>query len=254
MELVVLGNGAAFAGPDQACSGYLVRDGDTGLLMDCGNGVVSRLYQVREQDHLTGLIFSHLHADHLLDIFSLFYSRVYAVGRSYPRLPLYLPPGEGSRLSSLAEVLRVEPAKLLEQAFEPVEFDPGAGLILGDLRITFAENDHPIRTFAMRVEGADGSVVYSSDTGPQARLEELARGCDLLLAEATWTEDAYDPSRPIHLTPRLAAEAAARAGAKRLLLTHIWHGYDRAAMLAEARRVFPRTELAEELRRYPIGR
>src|SRR5450756_1154259 len=99
MELVVLGNGAAYPGPGQACSGYLIRDGETGLMIDCGNGAISKLQEAGEEDNVTGLLFSHLHADHCLDIFSLFYQRVYNRGKSYPRLPLYLPPGEAGRLA-----------------------------------------------------------------------------------------------------------------------------------------------------------
>ena len=253
MELVVLGNGSAYAGPRQASSGYLVRDGDAGLLIDCGNGVVSRLLEAGEQDNVTALLLTHLHADHLLDIFSLFYSRIFAIGKSYPRLPIYLPPGEADRLRSLAEVLRVEPVKLFEQAFELKEYDPDGQLELGTLRVSFAPNSHPVPAYAVRVENGTSSLVCSSDTGPQERLEALARGCDLLLAEATWDDATFEASRPIHLTPRLAAEVAVRAGARRLLLTHIWYGYDLSAMVASARRVFPATDLAEELKRYAIG-
>lgn len=253
MELVVLGNGAAYAGPGQACSGYLVLDGNDGLLIDCGNGVVSKLFEAGEQDRLSGLLFTHLHADHILDLFSLFYSRVYAVGKHYPRLPLYLPPGGSDRLARLAEVLRVEPKRLFEQAFEPIEYDPDGTLTAGNLSLSFARNEHPIETFAVRVDRKGASMVYSSDTGPQPRLAKLARGCDLLIAEATWTEADFRPDSPIHLTPRRAADVAARAGVQRLLLTHIWHGYDRSAMLADAKGLFPSTELAEELRHYQIG-
>jgi ribonuclease BN (tRNA processing enzyme) len=253
VELVVLGNGAAYAGPGQACSGYLIRDRDTGLMIDCGNGVVSKLLQAGEEDNVTALLFSHLHADHCLDIFSLFYQRVYSKDKHYPRIPIYLPPGEADRFARLAEVLRVEPKELFEKAFDPVEYDPEAGLMVSDLRILFSLNEHPVPTYAIRVERNGASLVYSSDTGPQPELEQLAHGCDLLLSEATLGEADFDPTRPIHLTPRLAGEVAARAGAKRLLLTHIWPFYDRTAMLEDARQLFPSTELAEELRRYHVG-
>ena len=253
MELMVLGNGAAYPGPGQACSGYLIRNGRTGLMVDCGNGVVSRLQEAGEEDNVTALLFTHLHADHCLDIFSLFYQRIYNRDKSYPRLPLYLPPGEADRLARIAEVLRVEPKKLFEKAFEPIEYDAVVGLDVDALHLTFSRNEHPVPTYAVRVEGGGASFVYSSDTGPQPELQRLARDCDLLLSEASLSDADFDPARPIHLTPRLAAEVAAGAGVKQLLLTHIWPYYDRAAMLKDARQVFPPTALAEELRRYPVG-
>ncbi len=252
MDLVVLGTGAAYPGPGQASSGYMVRDGRTGLLMDCGNGVVSRLQDAGEMDNLTALVFSHIHADHLLDIFPLFYSRAYVKGERPPRLPLYLPPGEADRFARIAEALRVEPRKLFEEAFDVAEYDPDAGLRIDNLWLSFARNEHPIPTFAIKVEGGGGSMVYSSDTGPSQPLVELARGCNLALCEATLEEADYNPDKPIHLTPRLAAELAKQAGVHRLLLTHLWPFYDRQQMLAEATRVFPSSELAEELKRYPI--
>lgn len=253
VELVVLGIGAAYPGPGQASSGYLIRDGATGLMIDCGNGVVSRLQEAGEEDNLTALLFSHLHADHCLDIFALFYQRVYNKDKSYGRLPLYLPPGEAERLARVAEVLRVDSKKLFEKGFELVEFDPAAGLVVDNLRLSFSRNEHPVPTYALRVEDAVASLVYSSDSGPQPELERLARDCSLLLCEASLSDADFDPAHPIHLTPRLAAEVAVNAGAKRLLLTHIWPYYDRAAMLKEARRVFPPAELAEELKRYQVG-
>lgn len=253
MELIVLGNGAAYPGPGQACSGYLVKDGTTVLMIDCGNGVVSKLLEAREEDNLSALLFSHLHADHCLDIFSLFYQRIYNRSKSYPRLPLYLPPGETDRLARIAEVLRVEPKKLFERAFEPIEYDPSKGLEIGLLRVSFARNEHPVPTYAVRVETKDASLVYSSDTGPQPELQRLAHQCDLLLSEASLSDADFDPAHSIHLTPRLAAEIAVGAGAKRLLLTHIWAFYDRQAMLSDAKRLIPATELAEELHRYQVG-
>lgn len=252
MELVVLGTGAAYPGPHQASSGYLIKEGSTSLLLECGNGIVSRLQEAGELETVTALLFSHLHADHLLDVFPLFYSRTYAKGRSYPPLPVHLPPGESERFARLAEVLRVEPRRVFEGTFQTTEYDPASGLRVGSLQISFHRTVHPVPTFALRVESGGTALVYSSDTGPDADLAEFAKGCDLLLAEATLSEEDFDPARPIHLTPGLAGELAVKAGARRLLLTHLWPHYDRQAMLEQAQRVFPAAELAEELKRYPL--
>lgn len=252
LELVVLGTGAAYPGPHQACSGYLVKEGETSLLLDCGNGVISRLQDAGELDRVSALLFSHLHADHCSDIFPLFYWKLFGTGKNLPPLPIFLPPGETDRLDRIAEALRVEPRRLVESAFTITEYDPSAGLMLGGLRVSFASNVHPIPTYSVRVDVAGGSLTYTSDTGPFPGLASLASGCQLLLAEAALTEEDYDPENPVHLTPRLAAELALEAGVRRLLLTHIWPHYDRQAMLEQARKHFPATELAEELRRYPV--
>lgn len=252
VELVVIGSGAAYPGPHQASSGYLVRGGQTGLLVDCGNGVVSRLQEAGEMENVTALLFSHLHADHLLDIFPLFYARLYSKGKVYPRLPVYMPPGEVDRFARLAEVLRVDTHKLFEQVFSVREYDPAGTLAVDGLSISFLQTAHPVPAYALRIEDAGGSMVFSADTGPLPELAGFARGCDLLLCEASIRPEDFDPSHAIHLTPAMAAEVAASAGAKRLLLTHLWPFYDRQEMLQQAKAVFPQAELAEELNRYPI--
>jgi len=65
----------------------------------------------------------------------------------------------------------------------------------------------------------EGRLVYTGDTGPSEALGDWARGCDLLVAECSLPEAmALD----VHLTPRQAGELARRAGAKRLVLTHLY--------------------------------
>jgi ribonuclease BN (tRNA processing enzyme) len=73
---------------------------------------------------------------------------------------------------------------------------------------------------------------------------DLARGADVLLAEASY-QDASD-LLPFHLSARQAAEHAKAAGVGRLLLTHILPTLDPAVSLAEARSVYDPVELADQ--------
>ena len=54
--------------PDGACSGYLIEEDDTCLLLDCGNGVFSKLRRFRDYVDVDAVVISHLHADHILDL------------------------------------------------------------------------------------------------------------------------------------------------------------------------------------------
>ncbi|MEJ7742649.1 MAG: MBL fold metallo-hydrolase [Nocardioidaceae bacterium] len=85
----------------------------------------------------------------------------------------------------------------------------------------------------MRLSDGQRALVYSGDTGPCPALEALAGGCDLLLAEAAFLERPGNPEH-LHLTGRQAAETASRAGAGRLVLTHVPPWYSPADVLAEA--------------------
>jgi ribonuclease BN (tRNA processing enzyme) len=63
---------------------------------------------------------------------------------------------------------------------------------------------------------------------------ELARDADLFLAEATHVDQVPEDSRAYLTSARQAGGQAMDAGAKHLLLTHLWPGTDRAAARAEA--------------------
>jgi len=93
------------------------------------------------------------------------------------------------------------------------------------------------------------TVVISGDTRPHPALERLAQGADLLVHEATFSHEDLARARETgHTTAREAAELAARAGVRRLALTHISPRYSREApeLLAEARAFFPETVIARD--------
>jgi ribonuclease Z len=93
------------------------------------------------------------------------------------------------------------------------------------------------------------SIAYCLDTRPCAMSVELARDVDLLIHEATYTEEfAGDAQTYGHSTAAQAARTARDAGARQLLITHFSSRYsDPTPLLEEARAIFPDTVLAEDL-------
>ena len=87
--------------------------------------------------------------------------------------------------------------------------------------------------------GIDGGHVltYSGDTGESSGLVELAASADVLLCEAGFP-DLPDLPPNLHLCGRQAGEHAARAGAGRLILTHLAPDDDPALSLAGAAGTF----------------
>src|SRR3954471_7178156 len=78
MRLTVLGKSPSWQDADGACSGYLVEEGDACLLLDCGNGVFSKLRRFRDYCNVDAVLISHLHADHFLDLVPYSYALTYA--------------------------------------------------------------------------------------------------------------------------------------------------------------------------------
>jgi len=93
------------------------------------------------------------------------------------------------------------------------------------------------------------SVAYCLDTRPCAMAVQLARNVDLLIHEATYTEEfVSEAQRYGHSTAAQAARTARDAGARQLLITHFSTRFpDPSPLLQEARAIFPDTILAEDL-------
>lgn len=238
IELTILGACAACPAAGRASSSYLVRSGTTSLVLDCGPGSLPNLRRQIDFAAVSAIVLSHLHADHILDLVpyhdGLRYSPAADPNR---RVPLWTPPGGAARLAVLGSALGHD-ATYFEQTFAITEYDPAAGLTLGDLRLRFAPTQHYIPCWAIRCEAGGAVLVYSADTGPAAAVAELARGADLFLCEATLLEPRAGEEQPGHLTAAEAGALARQAGVRRLLITHIWPELGPETLLADAAAAF----------------
>lgn len=233
----MVGCSGSFPGPDSAASCYLVEaddpDGRTWrVLLDLGSGAVGPLQRYVAPRDLDAVLISHLHPDHFVDLCGLYVALRYdPVAPRSQRLPVYGPAGTFARLE---EAYGQHEAGSLELAFTVREWAAGTPVTLGPLTVTPVRVEHPVLAFGLRV-AADGAVLaYSGDTDTCAGLVELAADADLLLAEASF-EEGRETARGIHLTGLRAGQAAADAGARRLLLTHLPVWTSPRTVLAEAR-------------------
>jgi ribonuclease BN (tRNA processing enzyme) len=234
VRLTVIGCSGSFPGPDSPGSCYLVEAEGFRLLLDLGNGALGVLQRHCGLDDVDAICLSHLHADHCLDLCSYTVARLYAAGGARPRLPVYGPAGAAERMT---RAYSMDPGPEVRTAFDFRTLAPGRHQI-GPFEVTARRVSHPVETFGLRLEHAGHSLVYSADTGESAALVDLASGCDLLLCEASFLEGPDLPPA-LHLTGRQAGEHAARAGAGRLVLTHLVPWNDPAASMEEAVGAFP---------------
>jgi ribonuclease BN (tRNA processing enzyme) len=127
---------------------------------------------------------------------------------------------------------------LIESAFSLSEYEMPDELEVGPFAIRFCEVPHNVATNAVELScDGGGKLTYSADCSPNDELVEFARGTDMLLIEATLPRPERTGLRG-HLTPREAGEHGRRAGARRLVLTHISDELDPEWARTEARDAF----------------
>ena len=249
MRITVLGKSPAWQDAGGACSGYLIEDEGVVLLLDCGNGVFSKLRQFVDYVDVDAVVISHLHADHFLDLVPFASALTYAPrqqpvpvdrwpGTDDPARPdLYAPAGAREAFRQVCSGGGM-PEAHIDGAFDLREYTPGDELSIGPLRLRFRPVPHFIRTNAVEVRAAGGGrLTFSADSAPSEELADFARGTDLLLVEATLPRPERQGPRG-HLTPAEAGEHGRQAGAGRLVLTHISDELDPEWARAEAARTF----------------
>lgn len=227
MRLTVLGSSGTFAGPDDACSGYLIEHDGFRLLMDAGPGTLSNLQRHVPLERLDAVLLSHAHPDHLADLPTLCNAFRYALGRD--DLPVIGPRDALDRVEA-ALGAPVGPTFVLEEAADGDEFD------LGPMELRCSATDHPGDTLAFHLAAGPTSIGYSADTGPGWSFKEFNVPITLGLCEASYVEAA--DTGGMHLSGDQAGAMCRDAGVSYLALTHIVPGQDRDAVLGTASDTF----------------
>lgn len=239
LTLTVLGCSGSYPGPGQACSGYLVRGGGACVWLDAGSGTLANLQRFVGLGDVDAVVLSHEHPDHWSDIEGFYVALTYGSARRVG-VPVYAPAAVRS--------LTTGP---MEPAFAWHVVGDGDRVAVGGLSFLFSRTDHGPETLACRVDGDGSSLAYSADTGPGWSLSALGGPVDLALCEASYTDDKQGV--PGHLTARQAGAMARGAGARRLLLTHLWPTIDRLQSAAEATEAYGApVEVAHMNREYPL--
>ncbi|HEV7656111.1 MAG TPA: MBL fold metallo-hydrolase [Mycobacteriales bacterium] len=237
VRLTIVGCSGSVPGPASAASSYLVEQDGFRVLLDLGSGAFGALQQHLDPADVDAVVLSHLHADHCLDLTAMVVHRRYGMTGAH-RIPVLGPDGTHDRMA-----LAYDPAARggLRDVFDFAAVTRGERE-LGPFRLRFERVNHPVETHAVRVSAGGRSLTYSGDTGVSEGLVTAARDADILLCEASCTEDMPHPP-DLHLTGREAGEHAAKAGVGRLLVTHIPPWTDRDRVRTEATAAFAQTEL-----------
>lgn len=193
MEFVFLGTGCPVVSTERYGPAQLVLCDGTAVLVDCGSGVTQRLVAAGTKGRdLDALLLTHLHSDHLVDLYQLIVSSWHQ-GRDRP-LPIYGPPGTKRYVEGLMKLWEPELSQRIAHEKRPstaaletavTEIAAEEVLTIGGLRIGVVPVDHqPVRhAFGFVFEGGGKKLAISGDTRRCPALIKAARGADLLVHE-----------------------------------------------------------------------
>jgi ribonuclease Z len=282
MDLDVLFVGTAGSAPTAArgLPALLVRRGGDRLLFDCGEGTQRQLLRTVGLPDIEAVYLTHLHADHWLGLPGMLKS--FDLRDRAAPLAVYGPPGTAELMRAMRVVygrLRYPFGVVELEAGESVRYD---GYEIGAFNVrhrthafgyAIVEDIRPGRfddklatelgvpfgpdfgrlargetVNGVRPEQVIGperpgrKVVLSGDTAPCDMVRVAAHEADVLVHDATFTEEERDRALETgHSTARQAAELAREADVRLLALTHVSTRYAGAEIRDEARAVFERT-------------
>jgi len=234
MKLTIIGCSGSYAGSYGAASCYLVEHDGAAVVLDMGNGSLGPLAHHRDLYDIDAIVLSHLHLDHIADIGGLYVARKYRPTGTPPKLPIYGPASTADRLGRM---YAADPDEHdLRDSFDFTAFTPDT-FEVGPFTLSVAPAAHPVDAFSVKISAGGSTLVYSDDTGPTQNLIDLAKGADVLLAEASCLEGRPNPP-DLHLTARDAVEHGVRADVQTIVLTHLvpWNSIDDTIAEATAAR------------------
>ncbi len=261
MELTLLGTGCPQVDTARYGPANLVRHRGKSFLVDCGSGATQRLLAAGSRGAaVDALLLTHLHSDHVVDLFQLVMSSWHQ-GRDRPQV-VYGPKGTRRYVDDMQRLWKPEyeqriaherrpSARALE--IEVHEFEAGPVLEDADISVSAVAVDHrPVKyAYGFVFEAGGRRLVFSGDTAYCPALIDAADGADVLVHECfihretevvagVRTAEGLAAVAGYHTLSHEVGKVAAAAGARCLVLNHfVPVRFDRAALLAEVRRDYP---------------
>lgn len=263
----------------------LIRAGGTRLLIDCGEGTQQQLLRSTGLADLDAILITHYHLDHWLGLVGmlktfdlrdrdhrlaiygppglsgLFNMLKPVIGKlGYPLDLVELDPHDEVEFADFTITAFAVDHRVTAYGYQwsepdrPGRFDAEKAQRLGVApgpdfgRLQAGETVAGVAPEQVVGETRPGrKLVFSGDTAPCQAVEVFAHEADLLVHEATFMEDERTRARETgHSTAKQAAEIAAAAKVKALVLTHLSTRYFPRDVRAEARAVYPGAIVARD--------
>lgn len=257
MQLTLLGTGCPQVDCDRYGPANLVRSGGRSFLVDCGSGVTQRLLGAGSNGAALDAVFlTHLHSDHVVDLFQLVISSWHQ-GRDRPQR-VFGPKGTQRMVDAMLAMWKPEYEQRIAHEKRPstraleidvVEFDEGVLWEQDGVRIgAVAVRHQPVKfAYGFIFEAEGRRLVFSGDTAYCPELIAAGQGADVLVHECFLhgamkvtpgrTAEGLAAVASYHTLSHEVGKVASAMAARCLVLNHfVPVRFDRAALLGEVRR------------------
>ncbi len=238
MEIVLTGTGSPLPDANRAGPSTLVKAGDAHILVDAGRGTVMRMAGAGSLPaFLTAVLITHLHSDHVCALNDVITTH-WVMTQGNATLAIYGPVGTSQFVERQLHALEADVGYRIAHhdvltngpQVAVTELQPGDAFTSGDVSVTTAATVHaPVEpTVGYRLEHGGVAAAIVGDTVPCDGVDQLARNADCYVQTVIRRDLVEAIPHPMmqdildyHSGVVEAAHTAARAGAKRLALTHM---------------------------------
>lgn len=238
-----------------------MRVGDKRLIFDGGTGLrVLGQYLLSQMPLEAYVFFTHSHWDHIQGF--PFFTPAFVKGNRFHIYGATAPNGATIEQRLHDQMLHPNfpvPLQIMGAQLEFHNMEAGDSIELDDIRVETALLNHPGEAVGYRIEWRGCSAAYVTDTEHYPdRLDEnvlhLARNADVLIYDATYTDEEYHSPRSSkvgwgHSTWEEAVKVAETANVKELVIFHHDPLHDDNFLDIvgqQAAKVFPNTQMARE--------
>lgn len=241
MRLIFLGTGGYHPNERRQTASLLLPD--IGVALDAGTGFF------RARSRLTSpsldVFVTHAHLDHVC---GLTYFLVPVLKGEVSRVRVF---GSGETLTAVRQHLFHPALFPVEPPYEWCILPEHDSVVLSDgAQLTWSRLEHPGSSVGFRIDWPDRSLAYITDTTAPGHYADFVRGVSVLIHECYFPDELEDWAlKTGHSAASSVAKLAVAAEVGRLLLVHVdpRRDDDDPVGLEVLRKIFPKTELAEDL-------